>query len=61
MQTAGLMAAKHYEREALERIRRMNLATADLEVKGTRKGFAGGLDSYGMTKENWLDGTASGQ
>ncbi|KAI1384696.1 26S proteasome subunit RPN7-domain-containing protein [Hypoxylon trugodes] len=39
MQKKALDAANNYEKEILERIRRMNIAAADLEVKGYRKGF----------------------
>jgi COP9 signalosome complex subunit 1 len=53
MQAKGLEAAKNYEKEALERIRRMSIAAADLEVKGnTRKGA--GLPSMSDT---WFDDT----
>ncbi|KAI0430477.1 26S proteasome subunit RPN7-domain-containing protein [Xylaria sp. FL1042] len=42
MQTNALKTIKDYEREALERIRRMSLTAADLEVKGlSRKGPGG--------------------
>jgi COP9 signalosome complex subunit 1 len=37
MQATALEAARNYEKDALERIRRMSLAAADLEVKGQRK------------------------
>lgn len=44
MQHAALQAAENYERQALDRLRRMGLAAADLELKGQRKlgghGFA---------------------
>ncbi len=42
MQTNALKTVKDYEREALERIRRMSLAAADLEVKGSYRKGAGG-------------------
>ncbi|KAI8947350.1 26S proteasome subunit RPN7-domain-containing protein [Xylaria longipes] len=45
MQTKALETVKNYEREALERIRRMSLAAADLEVKGTHRKGAGGTNS----------------
>ncbi|KAI1423583.1 26S proteasome subunit RPN7-domain-containing protein [Xylaria sp. FL1777] len=42
MQMDALKTIKDYRREALERIRRMSLAAADLEVKGSnRKGLVG--------------------
>jgi COP9 signalosome complex subunit 1 len=37
MQSAALSTAKAYEKEALERIRRISIASAELEVKGQRK------------------------
>ncbi|RYP78307.1 hypothetical protein DL770_006906 [Monosporascus sp. CRB-9-2] len=49
MQTKGLETARKYEKEALERIRRMSLAAADLEVKGAAKK---GLPSLG---DPWMD------
>lgn len=42
MQAAALEAARDYEKEALERIRRMSIIAADLEVKGPRKGHGSG-------------------
>jgi COP9 signalosome complex subunit 1 len=55
MQTQGLEAAKNYEKEAIERIRRMSIVAADLEVKGgNRKGAGGGLPSVSDT---WFDDT----
>ncbi|KAI1212206.1 26S proteasome subunit RPN7-domain-containing protein [Annulohypoxylon truncatum] len=41
MQKKALDAANNYEKEAIERIRRMNIVAADLEVKGSRKGGDG--------------------
>ncbi|KAK8034744.1 COP9 signalosome complex subunit 1 [Apiospora rasikravindrae] len=55
MQAKGLEMARNYEREALERIRRMNIAAADLEVKGTRKGVGNAMSSIGG--ETWFDDT----
>lgn len=37
MQTMALDATKTYEREALDRIRRMSLCAADLEVRNAKK------------------------
>ncbi|KAI0123864.1 26S proteasome subunit RPN7 [Xylariales sp. AK1849] len=55
MQTKGLQAATNYEKEALERIRRMSIAAADLEVKGSsRKGAGGGMPSM---QDTWYDDT----
>ncbi|KAI0468282.1 26S proteasome subunit RPN7-domain-containing protein [Xylaria cf. heliscus] len=45
MQTSALETVRNYEREALERIRRMNLAAADLEVKGPHRKGGGGAGS----------------
>ncbi|KAI1861346.1 uncharacterized protein JN550_010876 [Neoarthrinium moseri] len=42
MQTKGLETARGYEKEALERIRRMSLIAANLEVKGNPRERAGG-------------------
>ncbi|KAK8066050.1 COP9 signalosome complex subunit 1 [Apiospora hydei] len=55
MQAKGLEMAKNYEREAIERIRRMNIAAADLEVKGTRKGVGNAMSS--ISGETWFDDT----
>ena len=53
MAVAGLEAAKKYEAEALERIRRMGLAAADLEVRGTKRhGLAA---PAAMTEDRWFD------
>ncbi|KAK8136628.1 26S proteasome subunit RPN7 [Apiospora sp. TS-2023a] len=56
MQTKGLETAKNYEREALERIRRMNIAAADLEVKGPRKGVGNAMSGI-SGGETWFDDT----
>ena len=53
MQQATLETAKNYEKEALERIRRMNIVAADLEVKGTKRG-PGGVAGI---SEGWTDET----
>ncbi|KAJ8124725.1 hypothetical protein O1611_g8916 [Lasiodiplodia mahajangana] len=45
MQAKALETVKNYEKEALERIRRMSLAAADLEVKGLARKGAGGAGS----------------
>jgi len=48
MQLKGLQTAREYEREVTDRIRRMNLAAADLEVRGPgRKGGGGSLPGLG--------------
>lgn len=36
MQAASLAAAQSYERDAIDRIRRIGIISADLEVKGKR-------------------------
>lgn len=54
MQTNALDAAKNYEKEALERIRRMSIMAADLEVKG--HGRKGGPPGSGIT-DMWYDDT----
>ncbi len=53
MQMAGLRAAKGYEKEALDRIRRMNLAAADLEVRGNRRGHQ--FDQFPLSKDGYFD------
>lgn len=37
MQETALRAAENYEKQAIDRLRRMGLAAADLELKGGRK------------------------
>ncbi|RWA12919.1 hypothetical protein EKO27_g2149 [Xylaria grammica] len=62
MQTRASETVRDYEGEALERVRRMSLAVADLEVKGsTRKGTggAGGAGSLPGLGEILLDDIAS--
>ena len=53
MQQTTLETAKSYEKEALERIRRMNIIAADLEVKGTKRS-QGGIAGI---SESWADDT----
>ncbi|KAI5863247.1 26S proteasome subunit RPN7-domain-containing protein [Durotheca rogersii] len=59
MQTEGLLAAQNYEKEAIERLRRMSLAAANLEVKVPPKAAGSRLDgSMGPLPgvgEIWLD------
>lgn len=38
MQAASLAAAKSYEKDALDRIRRIGITSAELEVKGKQRG-----------------------
>lgn len=43
MQTNALAVARKYEQEAKERLRRMNIIVAGLEVSGAKKQPAGGV------------------
>ena len=43
MQQKALETAKKYEKEALERIRRMSLAAAELEIKAVPKKMNSGI------------------
>lgn len=57
MQAASLAAAKNYEKEALDRIRRIGIVSADLEVKGKHKGQgAAGYGSFQATGTRFVDG-----
>ena len=58
MQTTALETARNYEKEALERIRRMSLAAADLEVKGLRK-FGGNANLPGPNEVAFDENNAS--
>lgn len=51
MQKQGLDCFAAFDKEATERIRRMNLLAADLEVKGTRRGHG----TIGEASESWFD------
>ncbi|KAI3337605.1 PCI-domain-containing protein [Xylariaceae sp. AK1471] len=55
MQTKALETAKNYEREALERIRRISLAAAELEVRGSNRKGAGGAGNLPGLGEIFLD------
>ncbi|KAI0481054.1 26S proteasome subunit RPN7-domain-containing protein [Xylariaceae sp. FL0804] len=56
MQTKGLRTAQNYEKEALERIRRMSLVAAELEVKGQlRKGGGGAAGNIPGVGDIWAD------
>lgn len=61
MQMAGLETAKNYEKEALDRIRRMSIAAAELEVKGSRKGLGHHpYDKYGGDSSGvWYEASPS--
>jgi len=52
MQAKGLETALRYEKEAVERIRRMSIAAAELEVRPGKKSKSGG----GL--EEWIEGGA---
>jgi len=55
MQTKALATARNYEKEAVDRIRRISLAAADLEVKGTSRKAPGSNRAEGSGLEQWLD------
>ncbi|OTA95127.1 hypothetical protein M434DRAFT_69905 [Hypoxylon sp. CO27-5] len=55
MQKKALDAAKNYEKEALERIRRMNIVAANLEVKPGRNTIGGGTGSLPGVGDTWPD------
>lgn len=57
MQTTALETAKNYEKEALERIRRMSIMAAELEVKG--HGRKAGPPGSGVT-DMWFEDTRKG-
>ena len=59
MQISGLEAAKKYEKDAADRIRRMNIAAAELEVKGPRKG-SHAFDKFSGLSENWYEQAQAG-
>ena len=54
MQISALETAKNYEKDAADRIRRMNIAAAELEVKGPRKG-SHGFDKFAGLTNNWYE------
>jgi COP9 signalosome complex subunit 1 len=56
MQVKSLTTAKDYEKEAIERIRRMSLVAADLEVKGMARRGGGGVSSTNPG-DAWFDET----
>lgn len=49
MQATVLAAAKNYERDAIDRIRRVGILSAELEVKGKRGGNVPFQPADGMT------------
>ncbi|KAJ0118439.1 hypothetical protein J7T55_009222 [Diaporthe amygdali] len=61
MQAAALAAAKNYEKEALDRIRRIGIVSADLEVKGKHKNQgSAGVGALQGTGPRWGDGPNEG-
>ncbi|KAI8966226.1 26S proteasome subunit RPN7-domain-containing protein [Daldinia sp. FL1419] len=56
MQKKTLDTVKHYSKEILERLRRMNIVAADLEVKGSRKVATGGAGNVLGVGDIWMDG-----
>ncbi|KAI1144597.1 26S proteasome subunit RPN7-domain-containing protein [Hypoxylon sp. FL0543] len=59
MQKKALDAAKNYEKEAMERIRRMNIVAADLEVRPPRKSASGGTGNLPGVGDIWQDDSRS--
>lgn len=57
MQQKALTTARHYQKEARERIRRMNIVAAELEVKGPKKGGNGGSGAIPGVGELWSGDT----
>ncbi|KAJ1337447.1 COP9 signalosome complex subunit 1 [Microdochium nivale] len=55
MQNKALETARNYEKEAVERIRRMSLAAADLQVKGTSRKAQGPNRGDPTSVDQWLD------
>lgn len=55
MQKKALDSTNNYEKEVLERIRRMNIVAADLEVKGTRKAAGIGASNIPGVGDIWTD------
>jgi COP9 signalosome complex subunit 1 len=58
MQSTALKTAKAYEKEALDRIRRMSIASADLEVKGSKRGI--GASSLGAVTDSLYEDVSVG-
>lgn len=60
MQAASLATAKNYEREALDRIRRIGIMSAELEVRGKHKnqGLSGVMQ--GSVPSRWAEGVGEG-
>ncbi|KAI0393616.1 PCI-domain-containing protein [Xylariaceae sp. FL0594] len=60
MQSTALQTVRDYEREAVDRIRRMNLAAADLEIKGSDTNMKGRSHAPGMMGEIFSDHNRAG-
>lgn len=60
MQATSLAAARNYEKEALDRIRRIGIMSAELEVRGKHKnqGLSGVMQ--GSLASRWVDGPGEG-
>lgn len=59
MQAASLAAAKNYEKDALDRIRRIGIISAELEVKGKPRSH--GLHQAEVSMgSRWADGHGEG-
>jgi COP9 signalosome complex subunit 1 len=54
LQKSALVMAKNYEKQALERIRRMSIIAAGLESKSVKTGAAP-TQGHQQTTENWFD------
>ncbi|KAM7207339.1 hypothetical protein V8F20_002219 [Naviculisporaceae sp. PSN 640] len=54
MQTEALEAAQNYEKQAIDRLRRMGIAAADLEFKGRKGGAGGNIIGAGQGFQNDL-------
>lgn len=53
MQAAALNTVLAYEREAVERLRRMSLLSADLDIKTQRRNHGG--SPYATVSDEWYD------
>ena len=56
MQTNALAVARKYEQEAKERLRRMNVVVAGLEVSSSRKQPSGGVGGPELEEAWYEDG-----
>lgn len=57
MQAASLAAAKKYEKDAIGRIRRIGIISADLEVKGKQRSQG---HFPALQGSRWADGSGDG-